>query len=121
MKKDGKYRFCLQFAGDTYEQIQAGELLERLGNKKSNIVIAALNDYIEKHPELAHDNPKVEVMLSSALDKGKIEKLVISMIEEHLALTNIIEDTIHEDKKIISETQDSDIAIFLNNLDAFNQ
>ena len=41
MKKDGKYRFSLQFNSDTEEQLQAGELLERMGNKKSHLVIAA--------------------------------------------------------------------------------
>ena len=44
MKKDGKYRFTLQFSSDTEEQIRAGELLERLGNKKSAIIVEALND-----------------------------------------------------------------------------
>mgnify|MGYP002579544323 CR=1 FL=1 len=30
MKKDGKYRFSLQFSSDTPENMQIGELLERL-------------------------------------------------------------------------------------------
>ncbi len=45
MKKDGKYRFSLQFSADSEEQVRAGELLERLGNRKSAVVVAALNDY----------------------------------------------------------------------------
>lgn len=53
MKRDGKYRFSLQFGSETREQVQAGELLERLGNRKSAVVIAALNAYIAAHPELA--------------------------------------------------------------------
>lgn len=39
MKRDGKYRFSLQFGSETREQVQAGELLERLGNRKSAVVI----------------------------------------------------------------------------------
>ena len=35
MKKDGKYRFSLQFSSDTPENMKIGELLERLGNKKA--------------------------------------------------------------------------------------
>ena len=46
MKRDGKYRFSLQFRSETDEQVQAGELLERLGNRKSAVVVAALNAYI---------------------------------------------------------------------------
>ena len=52
MKRDGKYRFSLQFGSETREQVQAGELLERLGNRKSAVVIAALNAYIAAHPSL---------------------------------------------------------------------
>ena len=47
MKRDGKYRFSLQFGSETREQMQAGELLERLGNRKSAVVIAALNAYMD--------------------------------------------------------------------------
>ena len=35
MKKDGRYRFTLQFAMDSEENVRAGELLERLCNKNS--------------------------------------------------------------------------------------
>ena len=50
MKKDGKYRFSLQFSADSEEQVRAGELLERLGNRKSAVVVAALNDYLDSNP-----------------------------------------------------------------------
>ena len=42
MKKDGKYRFTLQFPAVTEEQIAVGELLESLGNRKSALVVAAV-------------------------------------------------------------------------------
>lgn len=53
MKKDGKYRFSLQFGAETEEQQSVGELLERLGNRKSAVVVAAVSDYILAHPEAA--------------------------------------------------------------------
>lgn len=52
MRKNGKYRFSLQFPAETEEQIQAGELLERLGNRKSAVVVAALGEYLAAHPAL---------------------------------------------------------------------
>ena len=52
MKKNGKYRFTLQFGMDTEAENRAGEILEKLGNKKSKILIAALNEYASNHPEL---------------------------------------------------------------------
>lgn len=38
MKKDGRYRFTLQFGSDSEEQIRVGEFLESLGNKKSAVM-----------------------------------------------------------------------------------
>ena len=52
MRKDGKYRFTLQFGADSEDQIRVGELLENLGNRKSTIIVSALTDYINAHPEL---------------------------------------------------------------------
>lgn len=52
MKRDGRYRFSLQFGAETESQVRAGELLEKLGNKKSAVVVAALDAYLETHPEL---------------------------------------------------------------------
>ena len=52
MRKDGKYRFTLQFSADSEDQIRVGELLENLGNRKSTIIVLALSDYIKAHPEL---------------------------------------------------------------------
>ena len=46
MKKDGKYRFTLGFGSDTEEEYRAGEFLESLGNKKSAIIVTALNEYL---------------------------------------------------------------------------
>lgn len=61
MKKDGKYRFSLQFGSETDEEYRAGEFLEHLGNKKSAVIIAALNEYLLSHPELQSPYCKIEV------------------------------------------------------------
>ena len=58
MKKNGKYRFTLQFGMNSEQEIRAGEILEKMGNKKSKFLIAAINEYASNHPELniGHDN-----------------------------------------------------------------
>lgn len=61
VKKDGKYRFSLQFGSETDEEYRAGEFLEHLGNKKSAVIIAALNEYLLSHPELQSPYCKIEV------------------------------------------------------------
>ena len=66
MRKNGKYRFTLQFPAETEEQIRAGELLERLGNRKSAVIIAALDEYLQAHPALQNPKCKVEVNATSS-------------------------------------------------------
>lgn len=44
MKRDGVYRFNLQFPADTQEHIRVGEVLERLGKRKSSLVVVALGN-----------------------------------------------------------------------------
>ena len=52
MKKDGKYRYSLQFDDSSEENRQVGEFLEKLGNKKSTVIILAVTEYIKAHPEI---------------------------------------------------------------------
>ena len=39
---DNKYRYSLQWDAFSEEQIRAGQLMERLGNHKSKVVVPAL-------------------------------------------------------------------------------
>ena len=96
MKKEGKYRFTLQFGADSEEQIQAGELLERLGNKKSAVVVAALNEYMDLHPGLRDSVCKIEVNAASGYDKKRIEQMIRVMIEEKLSSLQVLE---HSDRQ----------------------
>ena len=79
MKKDGKYRYSLQFGMSSEEEIRAGELLESLGNKKSKVLIAALNEYVTNHPELESERCELRVSYQSIpmeLLETKIRQLV---------------------------------------------
>ena len=69
MKRDGKYKFNLQFPSETEEQIRAGELLEKLGHQKSAVVVDALNAYILQHPELLGNSFKIEYTATLPLIK----------------------------------------------------
>lgn len=122
MKKDGKYRFSLQFGTETEEQVQAGELLERSGNRKSQIIVAALNEYMISHPELQNPYCKIEVKLTStsAYNRTDIEQLVRTLVEEKLAsaqASNVVQgDGDNEDSSI----SDEDIAVMLDNINIFD-
>ena len=83
MRKDGRYRFTLQFAMDSEENIRAGELLERLGNKKSRVVVAALNALADDHPELESEKAEVKLTVQS-VSMELLEMRIRQMIEERL-------------------------------------
>lgn len=85
MRKDGKYRFTLQFGADSEDQIRVGELLENLGNRKSTIIVSALSDYINAHPELQSGYSKIEVKVAPAFDRSQMERLIRSIVEEKLS------------------------------------
>ena len=117
MRKDGKYRFTLQFSADNEDQIRVGELLENLGNRKSTVIISALSDYIDTHPELQSGYSKIEVKVAPAFDRNQMERLIRSIVEEKLSELHTIADT---SMSGTSEALEEDITKMLDNLDMFN-
>ena len=85
MKRDGIYRFNLQFPADTQEHIRAGEVLERLGKRKSHLVVAALGEYLDRHPQWETPEVRVRVEHLGSLSREKLEALVRKLVEEKLA------------------------------------
>ena len=89
MFKDGKYRYSLGFGGNTEKERRVGELLERLGNRKSSLIVDVLSEYIDKHPELENTHGKIEIKITaspSAHSKEKIEQMHAAGIENIMAL-----------------------------------
>lgn len=118
MKKDGKYRFTLQFGSETDEEYRAGEFLERLGNKKSSVIIAALNEYLASHPELQSQYCKIEVKVGSNFNQEKVEQLIRTIVEEKIAMFQFSE-TATPKKEQLPEVLEQDVATMLDNLDLF--
>lgn len=117
MKKDGKYRFNLQFSMKSEEQIEAGELLERLGNQKSSVVVAALHEYLSKHPELLSPKCKVQIQFSGAKQE-QLESIVRRVVEERLSEMQIPPKE-ESDRVIQPEQISTDIMDMLSDLDMF--
>ncbi len=112
MRKNGKYRFTLQFPAETEEQIQAGELLERLGNRKSAVIIAALDEYLLAHPALQDPKCKIRVNATYSVQTETIEKMVREMVEEQMGKMGSAE-------KINPPQDNTDVTEMLDNLDVF--
>ena len=118
MKKDGKYRYTLQFGSQSDDECKAGELLERLGNKKSAVIIAALNEYMISHPELQSPYCKIEIKVGSTLNQDRVEQIVRSIVEEKLSMLQL-SGTATPKAENISDTIEKDVVTMLDNLDLF--
>lgn len=117
MKKDGKYRYSLQFGMDSEEEIRAGELLESLGNKKSKVLIAALNEYVANHPELENEHCELKVSFQS-VPMELLEMKIRQLVEERLG--SVPADIVQKD--VPSQAIDhvsQDIVDMLDDLELF--
>lgn len=76
------YRFNIQFTARTEEAVRVGEFLNSLGRRKSAVIIAALNEYLDNHPELHGDVKRYEV---STLTVGQLEEQIHSIIDKKLS------------------------------------
>ena len=71
MRRDDKFRFSLGWSRDTAEKIAVGDLLERLKNRKSDLVVQAVWEYIGNHPEVMTEDAKIQSMIDASLEKLK--------------------------------------------------
>ena len=120
MKRDGKYRFSLQFRSETDEQVQAGELLERLGNRKSAVVVAALNAYIAVHPELSEPgNRPINIKIEGGMRRDALEQLICSLIDERIADGQLLVSGKDVASEQLQGDLNEDIAAMISNLELF--
>ena len=122
MFKDGKYRYSLGFGNGTEKERRVGELLERLGNRKSSLIVDVLSEYIDKHPELENSQGKIEIKITtspSAPSKEKIEQMVRELFAENISSMQINGNVQTASESIDSDALDKNIAIMLDNLDQF--
>ena len=85
MRTRDKYRFTLQWGAGTEEKIRAGDFLESLGNRKSELVVLAVAEYLSAHPEAAIAGQKPKIIVKPSYTREQVEALVRSVIEERMA------------------------------------
>lgn len=120
MKKDGKYRFTLQFGTDSEAHIHVGDLLESLGNRKSAVIVSALSEYLNAHPELRSSHSKIVVKVASTYNHEQMEQLIRTVVEEKLSELHITGNITDASMGGASEALEKDIAQMLDNLDMFD-
>ena len=74
MKKDGKYRYTLGFGDSSEKNHMVGEFLEKIGNKKSAIIVEAVAQYLESHPEINMDCRRIQVKIKPDISWAELEE-----------------------------------------------
>ena len=118
MRTQGGYRFSLQFAADTEEQKRAGEFLERMGNRKSAIIVEALMTYLDANPKYESADIHIKVQSHSSLNREEIETLIRSIIEEKMKC-GVLPASNSVDQSVMKSTLEDDITSMLSNLSMF--
>ena len=80
MRIPNGYRFGLQFRSSSDVHRQVGECLESLGNKKSEVIVAAMAEYIKAHPEILNPDNPVKVIVAHGYSEKDLEAKVAAIV-----------------------------------------
>lgn len=119
MKTADKYRFSLQWGAESEEKAQAGEFLESLGNRKSELVVLAVTEYLDNHPEILRSGGRRETSVKPGLTLEQVRTVVQTMIEEKLSGVPVKKRE-STDASAGLPVNESDLNEMLNNLDLFS-
>ena len=126
MRRDDKYRFSLGWGRDTAEKIAVGDLLEKLKNRKSDLIVQAVWEYIGNHPEVMAENAKIVITVQSTpTDEqtlAKIQQMIDASVER---LKDSMKFQIQQEKQVeqVAPTvlNQKDLDDMLDNLTIFDQ
>lgn len=124
MRRDDKYRFSLGWRSDTTEKAAVGDLLERLKNRKSDLVVQAVWEYIQRHPEVLVPEAKIVITVRSTPTDEQTMTKIQSMIDASMerlksSLEQLGAQMLPESEPTGPSQQDLDE--MLSHLDVFNQ
>lgn len=119
MIRDGKYRFSLQFPAETEKQIRVGNLLEQLGNRKSAVVVDAVNAYLLERPELLDADRRIQVKVESNIAPERLEQIIRRIVEEKISAIGMKSAVTSETMAQVSDMLEADVTQMLDNLEMF--
>ena len=119
LRKDNRFRFTLQWSADTQERVAAGEFLERLANKKSDVIVLALWEYLERHPEAMAPDAQIKITTQPIYDRAQIlaelKGMVRSYVNEVIPSLPLSSNPTESEPVLSADDLDS----MLDNLDVF--
>ena len=117
MRDGDRYRFNLQFVADTEDAARVGETLEKLGKHKSQIVIAAIVEYLNNHPDFHIERPSDT---PRKVYRDEVERMIRAILEEKIAGGQLIQDNnTVPDKDVVADEIDADVMALLGNVQMF--
>lgn len=81
LRKDDKFRFSLQWSADTEEKIRVGAFLELLGNKKSDFIVMAVIEYLQRHPDAVAPGAKIKITYQPLQSKKQLMETIRGMVK----------------------------------------
>lgn len=126
MRRDDKYRFSLGWGRDTAEKIAVGDFLEKLKNRKSDLIVQAVWEYIGNHPEVMAENAKIVITVRSTPTDEQTFAKIQSMIDAVLeSLKDNMKYQIEQENRSGQEEptgpNQQDLDDMLDNLTIFDQ
>ena len=126
MRRDDKYRFSLSWGRDTAEKIAVGDLLEKLKNRKSDLIVQAVWEFIGNHPEVMAENAKIVIAVQSTQTDEQILAQIQRMIDASMErLKDSMKFQIQQEKQVeqVAPTvlNQKDLDDMLDNLTIFDQ
>ena len=126
MRRDDKYRFSLGWGRDTAEKIAVGDFLEKLKNRKSDLIVQAVWEYIGNHPEVMAENAKIVITVRSTPTDEQTFAKIQSMIDAALeSLKDNMKYQIEQENRSGREEptgpNQQDLDDMLDNLTIFDQ
>ena len=81
MRRDDRFRFSLQWSADTEEKAKVGTILEQLGNKKSDFIVMAVMEYLQRHPKDAAPGAKIKITYQPRQTAEQLLETVRGMVK----------------------------------------
>lgn len=118
MKTSDGYRFNLQFKNLSDAQRQVGDFLEWQGNKKSEIIVTAMVEFLQAHPELLNADNPVKVITTYGFSEETLNQRIEAMVRK---VAGQITATPEKIEAAISSkiTKDNALDILMDGLEMF--
>ena len=82
--------------------------MERLGNKKSRVVVAALNEYIQNHPGILEDSIS-EKANPNDISRAYLEQIILDLLKKYHSVEYTPEQDIGSKDESVTDLVNQDI------------